>query len=65
MIRAAGNLKIIGAQDTHQVTIDANPAPEINRNGGVAEVSVRSNATITVPAGVTVEITDLARNLEI
>jgi len=63
--RADGNLKVIGSADTKHATIEASVAPEITRNGGAAEVSVRSNATITVPAGVTVEIEDLAGNLEI
>jgi hypothetical protein len=63
--RAAGNLKVIGAADAHHVTIEASVAPEITRNAGVAEVSVRSNATITLPAGVTIQIDDLAGNLEV
>jgi hypothetical protein len=65
VLRAAGNLKVVGAADAHQVAIDASVSPEITRNAGVAEVTLRSNATITVPAGVTVEIEDLAGNLEI
>ena len=65
VIRAAGNLKVSGSPDAQLVTIDASVAPEITRNAGVAEVSIRANATITVPAGVTVEVEDLAGNLEV
>ncbi len=65
VMRAAGNLKVIGAADIPHATIDASVAPEITRNAGVAEVVVRSNATITIPAGVTVEIEEVAGNLEV
>ena len=62
---ADGNLKVSGKADIQQTTIDASIAPHITRNAGVAEVTVRSNATITVPAGVTVEVDEVAGNLEV
>jgi hypothetical protein len=64
ILRAPGNLKITGA-DRSAVEIDTNLAPEIARDGGAAEVTLGDNATIAVPAGVTVEIEDLAGNLDV
>src|SRR5208283_1637005 len=64
VLRAAGNLKITGA-DRSGVEIDTNTAPQLTRNAGVAEIVVRDNATIAVPAGVAVEVEDLAGNLEV
>ncbi len=64
ILRAAGNLKISGA-DRSAVEIDTNTAPQLTRDAGVAEVTLRDNATIAVPAGVTVEIEDLAGNLDV
>ncbi len=66
VLRAAGNLKVSGSGlQRSLVEIDTNTAPELTRNAGVAEVTLRDNATITVPAGVTVEIEDLAGNLDV
>src|SRR6266851_2040259 len=65
VIRADGNLKVSSGPDVHHATIDASIPAEITRNGGVAEVIVRANATIAVPAGVTVEIEELAGNLDV
>ncbi len=53
ILRAAGNLKISGA-DRSAVEIDTNTAPQLTRDAGVAEVTLRDNATVAVPAGVTV-----------
>jgi len=64
ILRAAGNLKISGA-DRPAVEIDTNTAPQLTRDAGVAEVTLRDNATIAVPAGVTVEVEDLAGNLDV
>ena len=64
ILRAAGNLKISGA-DRSAVEIDTNTAPQLTRDAGVAEVTLRDNATIAVPAGVTVEVEDLAGNLDV
>jgi hypothetical protein len=64
ILRAAGNLKITGA-DRSAVEIDTNVAPEIARDAGAAEVTLGDNATIAVPAGVTLEIEELAGNLEV
>lgn len=64
VIRADGNLTIVGADLPH-ATIESSVAPEIARNGSVAEMSVRSNATITVPAGVTIEVEEVAGNLDV
>lgn len=65
VIRADGNLKVCASFDAPHATIDASLAPEIARIAAVAEVIVRANATITVPAGVTVEVEELAGNLEV
>jgi hypothetical protein len=65
VMRADGNLKVSGAPDVQHATIEAGNPVEITRDAGVAEVIVRANATITVPAGVTVEVEELAGNLEV
>jgi hypothetical protein len=66
VLRAAGNLKITGVgPDGSAVEIDTNTAPQLTRDAGVAEVTLRDNATIAVPAGVTVEVEDLAGNLDV
>src|SRR5713101_2507347 len=65
VIRADGTLKVVGASDAHQATIEASVPAEVTPNAGVAEVIVRANATITVPAGITVEVEEVAGNLEV
>src|SRR5258708_4348205 len=65
VLRADGNLKISGKADSQHATIDASATPHIARTAGLAELIVRANATITVPPGVTVEIEEVAGNLEI
>ena len=64
VIRAAGNLKITGT-DRAAVEIDSNTAPRVDTNAGIAEVTLRDNATIAVAKGVTVEIEDVAGNLDV
>jgi len=64
ILRAAGNLKVTGG-DRPTVEIDSNTAPRVTTNAGVAEVTLRDNASIAVPAGVTVEVEDLAGNLDL
>ncbi|HMD04321.1 MAG TPA: hypothetical protein VKG68_03535 [Candidatus Binatus sp.] len=64
VIRAAGNLKITGT-DRSAVEIDSNTDPRVATNAGVAEVTLRDNATIAVPKGVTVEVEDVAGNLDV
>ena len=64
IIRAAGNLEITGT-DHAAVEIDSNTTPRTTTNAGVAEVTLRDNATLAIPAGVTVEIEDLAGNLDV
>src|SRR5208282_2420927 len=64
VLRASGNLKITGA-DRSAVEIDSGVAPTVTTSAGVAEVTLRDNATIAVPAGVTVEVEDLAGNLDV
>ena len=64
VIRAAGNLKITGT-DRSAVEIDSNTAPRVETRAGVAEVTLRDNATIAVPKGVTVEVEDVAGNLDV
>ncbi len=66
IVRAAGNLKITGAEaPAATVEIDSGTTPRVTINAGVAEVSLRDNATIAVPAGVTVEVEDVAGNFDI
>ncbi len=64
VLRAAGNLKIIGT-DRSAVEVDSGTAPKVATNAGVVELTLRDNATIAVPAGVTVEVEDLAGNLDV
>jgi len=64
ILRAAGNLKISGT-DRSAIEIDSGVAPRVTTNAGVAEVTLRDNASIAVPAGVTVEVEDLAGNLDV
>ncbi len=64
ILRAAGNLKITGT-DRPAIEIETNTAPRVTTNAGVAEVTLRDNASIAVPAGVTVEVEDLAGNLDV
>jgi hypothetical protein len=64
IIRASGNLKIAGS-DRAAIEIDSNAAPRVSTSAGVAEVTLRDNAVISVPAGVTVEVEDLAGNLDV
>src|SRR5271168_1476380 len=64
VLRASGNLKIAGT-DRPAVEIDSGTAPRVSISAGVAEVTLRDNATIAVPAGVTVEVEDLAGNLDV
>ena len=66
IVRAAGNLKITGAESpAATVEIDSGIAPRVTTNAGVAEVTLRDNATIAVPAGVTVEVEDVGGNFDI
>jgi hypothetical protein len=64
ILRAAGNLKISGTERS-AIEIDSGVAPRVTTNAGVAEVTLRDNASIAVPAGVTVEVEDLAGNLDV
>jgi hypothetical protein len=64
ILRAAGNLKVSGG-DRPAIEIDSGVAPRVTTNAGIAEVTLRDNAVITVPAGVTVEVEDLAGNLDL
>ena len=64
ILRAGGNLKISGG-DRPAIEIDSGVAPRVTTNAGIAEVTLRDNAVITVPAGVTVEVEDLAGNLDL
>ncbi len=64
ILRAPGNLKITGS-DRSAVEIDTNLAPIVARAAGAAEGALGDSATIAVPAGVTVEVEDIAGNLEL
>jgi hypothetical protein len=60
--RARGNLKIAGgAGPGFSGFDDANTT----RDGSLLEVTIRSNASITVPPGVTIEIIEASGNLEL
>jgi hypothetical protein len=66
VLRAAGNLKVTGADAGRTaVEIDSGIAPQITRDAGVAELRLRDNAVIAVPAGIAVEVEDLAGNLDV
>jgi hypothetical protein len=65
IIRADGNLKVISGPDVQHATIEASTVPEIIRNAGAAEVIVRANATLAIPAGVAVEIEEVGGNLDL
>ncbi|HYL59728.1 MAG TPA: hypothetical protein VEU51_12735, partial [Candidatus Acidoferrales bacterium] len=64
VIRADGNLTIAGG-GAPLATVESSVKPEITRSGGVAEISIRANATISVPAGVSVAVEDVAGNLDV
>src|SRR5260370_3001420 len=64
ILRADGNLKITGT-DRPAIEIDSGTAPRVAINAGVAEVTLRGNASVSVPKGVTVEVEDLAGNLDV
>ena len=62
--RASGHLKIAGC-DRSAVEIDSDVEPRVSVSAGVAEVKLRGHATITVPAGVAVEVEDVGGHLEV
>src|ERR1700750_3226878 len=64
--RVAGNLKLRGAESAASARgrIDASDTPEVIRNGDVAEVSIRSNATISIPKGVAIDVEHVGGNLD-
>ncbi|MGO9604101.1 MAG: hypothetical protein ACLQAT_12005 [Candidatus Binataceae bacterium] len=64
IVRADGHLTICGASQP-PVAIDSSVEPHIKRDGGRAEISLRSHATIRLPAGVSVEVADCAGHLEV
>ena len=64
IVRADGNLTVSGNK-TGPVEIDSSPEARVNRDGARAEVSLISNATIRLPAGVTVEISACSGQLDL
>lgn len=62
IVRADGNLKISGGEGTTQIS---DSLAEVTRDGALAEVRLRNNATVTLAPGVTLEIIDTAGNLEL
>jgi hypothetical protein len=62
IIRADGNLQISAADGAAEIR--ASVEPSITREAGVAEVTVRSNAEVRVPAGVTLEVIHCGGNLD-
>ncbi|HEY6417669.1 MAG TPA: hypothetical protein VIX59_01595 [Candidatus Binataceae bacterium] len=63
VLRASGNLKLKRA-DGAALLVECDESPEVRRNAGKAEVQLRSNAELRIPAGVAVEIVDCAGNLD-
>ncbi|MDO8432233.1 MAG: hypothetical protein Q7S58_07465 [Candidatus Binatus sp.] len=66
VVRVDGNLKLRGAESSEsgKVIVDSSDAPEIIRNANVVEISTRSNATISIPPGVAIDVEDVAGNLD-
>jgi len=64
IVRADGHLTISGSQ-TAPVEIDCSVEPRIKREGTRAEVSLVSNASVRVPAGVTIEVAECAGQLDL
>jgi DUF4097 and DUF4098 domain-containing protein YvlB len=62
IVRARGNLKITGRDETGFSGLDD---AEISHDGAVLEVTIRSNASLYVPLGVTIEIIEVVGNLEL
>jgi len=60
--RAHGNLKIAGGGERRFSGLDD---VDTTRDGATLEVTIRSNASITVPPGVTIEIIEVSGNLEL
>ncbi len=63
VLKASGNLKLKRA-DGAAILIECDERPEVHRNAGVAEMNLKSNAEIRIPAGVAVEVVDCAGNLD-
>ncbi|MHB8382991.1 MAG: DUF4097 family beta strand repeat-containing protein [Candidatus Binataceae bacterium] len=64
IVSAHGNLRVIGASAPPAAVLCA-VEPRVNREGTRAEVSLRSNAEVRLPAGVAIEIVDCHGNLEL
>jgi hypothetical protein len=62
IVRADGNLQISAADGPAEIR--ASVEPSIVRDGGVAEVTIRSSAEVRVPAGVALEVIHCAGNLD-
>ncbi len=60
--RARGNLKITGGSETGFSGLDD---ADVSRDGALLEVTLRSNASLYVPSGVTIEIIEASGNLEL
>jgi DUF4097 and DUF4098 domain-containing protein YvlB len=60
--RARGNLKISGSAEHGFSGLDD---ADVTRDGSLLEVRIRSNASLYVPAGVTIEIIEASGNLEL
>ncbi len=63
IVRADAHLKIVGG--AAKVEINRSTEPQVKRDGGRAEIFLRSHATVRVPAGVAIEVSDCAGHLEL
>ena len=64
IIRADGNLTLVGGGQA-PVEIECSLEPFVKRDGARAEITLRANATIHLPAGVALEVSDCAGQLEV
>jgi DUF4097 and DUF4098 domain-containing protein YvlB len=64
IVRCDGHLTITGSEQP-PAEIDCSIAPHIERAGGRAQVSLRAHATIRVPAGVAIEVSDCSGHFEV
>src|SRR5262249_47061552 len=64
IVRADGNLTLVGGGQA-PVEIEASLEPLVQRDGARAEITLRANATVRLPAGVALEVSECAGHLEV
>ena len=62
--RADGNLALVGGSQA-PVEIECSLEPQVKRDGARAEITLLANATIRVPAGVALEVSECAGQLDV